>query len=124
MSDWPFLFTLALYIPRARSPFGSKILSPFFNASGGLRGPILYLLTAVSEEREEEVSLMKPFVGPAVLISLVTLAGCLSTANTPAQERTWARIGQCPSFSGKITVNPDGSWRVYGPEDTFRGAFI
>ena len=42
------------------------------------------------------------------------LVGCSTFANTPAQDRTWARVEQCGGNSLNVTVAPNGAWRGYG----------
>lgn len=54
-----------------------------------------------------------------LLITSLLLVGCASLANTPAQDRTWARLEACgranPSMNlGTIQVRADGGWSSTG----------
>ena len=54
-----------------------------------------------------------------VIVLTITLVGCASLANTPAQDRTWARLETCqrsnPGMNlGAVQVRADGSWSTTG----------
>lgn len=47
----------------------------------------------------------------AALATAGLLVGCATLANTPAQERTLAKVQTCGGNSLNIYVHPDGSWQ-------------